>query len=71
MTLSPALFGSSATSWLVSSMFTKTSPASSLTARSGLPFSLIVPATVPFAASITVASWLLPLKVNTRLLAGS
>src|ERR1700674_5675392 len=51
-----SLLGSIASSWLLSSMLTKISPLPSLTANSGLPSSLIVPSTMPLAASIAVES---------------
>ena len=50
------LFESIAVSSLLSSMLTKTSPFSSVTANSGFPSSLIVLITAPFSASITLAS---------------
>src|SRR5712671_533695 len=65
------LFASMASISLLSSMLTKISPLPSLAANSGLPSSLMVPSTVPFSASSTVESLLLPLKVKTRLVAGS
>src|ERR1700688_26279 len=69
--LTSSLLGSIASSSLLSSMLTKISPLASLAANSGLPPSLIVPSTFPFVASIAVESWLRPLKVKTRLVAGS
>ena len=51
-----SLLGSSASNWLLSSRLTKISPLPSLTANSGFPSSLMVPTTVPLAASIALAS---------------
>src|SRR6185437_13782363 len=64
-------FGSSATSSLLSSIFTNSSPSPVLTPNSGLPPSSILPTILPLAASMEVELWLLPLKVKTRFVAGS
>jgi hypothetical protein len=50
---------------------TYTRPSKSAVANSGLPPSGIVSTTLPVTPSITVAFSLRPLKVKTRLVAGS
>ena len=53
---------------LLSSRLTKTLPAPSAAANSGLPPRSMVPSTLPSAASMTVAVPSRPLKAKTRLL---
>src|SRR6266566_3642667 len=56
---------------LLSSIFTNMLPLPSRAGSSGLPPRATVPTTFPDVASITVESLLFPLKVKTRLVAGS